>query len=467
MRVVIIGGGITGLATAYALSRLPDVHITLLEANARWGGNILTDRVDDFVLDAGPDSWVVTKPHATALAKRLGLEAELVPTREENRKVYIAHEGELHPLPEGLVLGVPTRLRPVLQSRLFSARGKVRMALEPFVPRRASDDDESIYDFVVRRLGREAAERVAAPLLGGVFAGDARALSMAATFPQFIAMERDHGSLALALRKARRTPQGEKSAGAFVSLRGGMDTLVRTLVDSLRHVRVRTSAIVRSIERVPTTFDSPYVVILEGGESVEADQVVVAVPPYRASAILKSFDDTLATELEGIECASTATVFLAFRREQIKHPLDGVGFIVPRSSGHRCLAGTWVSSKWPSRAPDDSVLFRVFFGGAEDSLVLDRDDADLVRLAKKELFDLMALDATERFFRVYRFHRASPQPKVGHIARMERVRIRVATHPGLHVGGNGYFGIGIPDCIKQAEHVAALIAAASVEPQSR
>jgi protoporphyrinogen/coproporphyrinogen III oxidase len=459
-RVIVVGGGVTGLSTAYRLGREGGVAVTLLESAPRLGGNIVTERRDGFTLDGGPDSWVATKPHATALARELGLDGELVPTVEATRRVYVAWRGTLHAVPEGLILAVPTRITPVLESRLFSWGAKVRMGMEVFVPRsKAGDEDESIGDFVRRRLGREVTERLAAPLLGGIFAGDAASLSMRATFPQLVDMEQKHGSLIRAMRAARKAqPPGKKPPSAFLSLRGGMEGLVRALGANLAGVQIETGAQVRAVARLPDG-DSRgrYELSVAGRPSRFADDVVLAVPAWSAADALRPLDAPTADLLAGIPYLSTATVFLAFRRADVDHPLDAVGFIVPREQGRPMLAATWVSSKWDHRAPEGSVLMRAFFGGAWGEGDLARDDVGLAALALEEMRRWMHLKGDPIFTRVFRFTRASAQPLVGHLTRMKGVRERLARWPGLYVGGNGYDGIGIPDCVKQGEEIARSI----------
>jgi oxygen-dependent protoporphyrinogen oxidase len=459
-RVVVVGGGITGLATAHALvtgarERGDTIDVRVFEGAPRLGGSIRTERRDGYTIDGGPDSWVATKPHATALAKSLGLEAELMPTVEETRRVYIAWNGGLHPLPEGLVLAVPTQVMPMLRSPLFSWAGKLRMGMEPLVPRRTfgDDDDESIGDFVTRRLGREMTERLAAPLLGGIFAGDATAISIRATFPQFVEMEQKHGSLVRAMRAARRPTSSGKPPSAFVSLRGGVGSLIDALASALGD-RVHTGARVLGVSR-----DGEAWRVAMDGDVLVADDVVLATPAHATSTITRDVDGALASELAEIPYASTATVFLAFRRADVKHPLDGVGFLVPRPLGRPILAATWVSSKWASRAPEGGVLMRAFFGGAWGEDLLAKGDDELVRVAREELGALMALDAEPIFTRVFRFDRASPQPVVGHLARMKRVRARLEALPGMHLAATGFDGVGIPDCVRQANDVAARILA--------
>ena len=447
-RIIIVGGGIAGLAAARAavlrgreLKR--DVKVTLLERSPRLGGVLVTERVDGFLLDAGADSWVVAKPQATALARALGLGGSLLGTRLENRRYYVGWGERLHLVPEGLVLGVPTRIGPLLTTRLFTWRGKARMAMEPFVaPRRfEGDDDESIADFATRRLGREAAERLVAPLLGGISAGDASDISVRAAFPQLVAMEREHGSLVRGMLVARRARSGESP---FMSLEGGTGALVDALVNMLRDdgVPLRENAAVESLGRDGTT----WTVRLEGGERLEADAVLLAVPAYAAAQLVASLDDELSGALSSIVFGSSTTVFLGYRRKDVGRPLDGVGFVVPRTAGRAVMACTWISSKWEGRAPEDHVLLRVFIAGSSQP-----DDA-LVSTARAELRTLMGLDAEPCMTRVFRFEHSSAQMRVGHLVTLRTIRARLAkAAPGLRVAGGGYDGVGIPDCIRQGE----------------
>jgi oxygen-dependent protoporphyrinogen oxidase len=465
-RVVILGGGVSGLATAHALLGLSDANgardITVIERSARLGGNIATEHHDGFVLDGGPDSWVATKPHGTALAKSLGLGERLIPTVADNRRVYIAARDGLCPLPEGVVLGVPTEILPIVQTPLFSWDAKLRMALEPLIPPRRweGDDDESIGDFVARRLGDEVADRLAGPLLGGIFAGDARELSVRAAFPQFVDAEKNYGSLVRAMRAMRAARKANASKGegsAFFSLQGGLGELVDALEAKVASgARVRTGVGARRIEARAA---GGYRVVLDGGEVLDADDVVVTLPLPVASTVTHSLDSTLGDALAQFDVASTATVFLAYHRRAILHPLDATGFLVPRSLGRAALASTWVSSKWSHRAPEGDVLLRVFFGGATGEEVLSHDDAELATLARRDLRALMGIEAEPMFARVFRFDGASPQPRIGHLARVRAVSTRLARWPGVYVTTNGFGGSGIPDCVKNAEAVAASIAA--------
>ncbi|HEY5240126.1 MAG TPA: protoporphyrinogen oxidase [Polyangiaceae bacterium] len=446
-RIVIVGGGIAGLAAARSavlqgrkLGR--EVNVTVLERAPRFGGVLVTERVDGFLLDAGADSWVIAKPQATALARALGLGGELLGTRLENRRYYVGWGDRLHLVPEGLVLGVPTRIGPLLSTDLFTWRGKARMALEPLIPPRRfeGDEDESIAAFAARRLGREAAERLVAPLLGGISAGEASDISVRAAFPQLVAMEREHGSLVRGMLVARRARSGESP---FMSLEGGTGALVEALVDRVHEdgVMLRERTAVEGL-----TLDGTWSVRLEGGERLEADAVLLAVPAYAAATLVADIDDELAQALSSIVFGSSSTVFLGYRRADVAHPLDGVGFVVPRTAGRAVLACTWISSKWEGRAPDGQVLLRVFVAGATQT-----DDA-LVNTARAELRTLMGIDAEPTMTRVFRFERSGAQMRVGHLVTLRTIRSRLkAAAPGLRVAGGGYDGVGIPDCIRQGE----------------
>lgn len=456
-RVVVIGAGMSGLACAWALRGRADAIV--LDASAWVGGNVKTVHQDGFVMDAGPDAWVTTKPEASALAREAGLEGELIGTRPAFRRVYVAWNGRLHPMPEGIVLGVPTRIAPMVATPLFSLLGKARMALEPLVPakRWEEGDDESINAFVERRLGREAAARLAGPLLSGIFAGDATRLSVRAAFPQFVEQEKKYGSLIRAMRAARKAahgpakPGGSAAPSAFVSLRPGMSLFPETLASSL-DVRLGASA-----ERIARVGDG-YEVSTSSSGALRCDAVVLAVPPHVAAKLFGPLDDEAARGAGEIRCGSSAAIFLGYRRADVAHPLDATGFVVPRGQGtHRLVACTFVTSKWESRAPEDHVLLRAFVGGAGREDVLQASDGDLVAMARAELTTLLGRLGEPVLSRVFRHVLASPQPEVGHRARMRKLAHRLEALPGIHLIGNGYDGTGIPDCIKQARLAAAAL----------
>ena len=466
-RVVIVGGGITGLATAHALEKSSEpCEVRVVEAAPRLGGNLVTFSHNGFTIDGGPDSWVATKPHATRLAKAVGLGDELIGTRPDTRKVYIVWKKQLFAMPEGLILGIPTEWRPFAETELFGLDTKLRALLEPIIPRKvfSGDDDESIGSFVTRRFGCDIAERIAGPLLGGIFAGDADSLSVRACVPQLVEAEAEHGSLVTAMRELRKlrkkAPTGDLEASTFISLKRGIGDLVTTLAHRLRDAELTPSTAVQKVGRLPEGDPRGRWAVETTRGILHADHVALTLPAHASAPMLGEVDPELAAMLGAIGYVSTATVFLAYRKYDVRHPLDAVGFLVPRSENRPIVACTFVSSKWDHRAPSGQALLRVFVGGAGAEHYLQRDDDALVSLAREQLKDLIGIERAPTFSKVFRFNRASPQPTVGHLGRMRRLLERAAEHPGLHVGGNGLLGTCIPDCIKQGEEIAARISSA-------
>ena len=475
-RVVIVGGGITGLATAYALEKSGEpCEVRLVEAAPRLGGNLVTWNHNGFTIDGGPDSWVATKPHATRLANAVGLGDELIGTRPDTRKVYIVWKKELHAMPEGLVLGIPTEWRPFAQTELFGMDTKLRALLEPIIPRKIyqGDEDESIASFISRRLGSDISDRIAGPLLGGIFAGDPESLSVRACVPQLVEAEAKYGSLVRAMRVLRQARKekagsGEVEASTFLSLKRGMGDLVTYVAHRLRDAELITGCTAKRVARLPAGDSRGRWAVETARETFYADDVALTVPGHASAGLVRDFDPTLASMLGGMRYVSTATVFLAYRKYDVRHPLDAVGFLVPRGENRPILACTFVSSKWDHRAPSGQALMRVFIGGAGAEHHLAQSDEALARLAREQLYDLIGIERPPVFTKVFRFNRASPQPTVGHLGRMRALLDRVATWQGLHVAGNGFIGTGIPDSIKQGEEVAARIAPGrpSISPPS-
>lgn len=442
--VAIVGGGIAGLAAAYELQRR-GLSARVLEAGARAGGVIATERFDGWVIDGGPDALLVQKPAAVALCRELGIADRLVSTLTP-RTAYVLRDDRLHPIAEGSFLGFPIRFRALAQSSVFTLGGKARMALEVAIPRRSSDEDESIGAFVRRRFGEEAVDYLAEPLLAGIHAGDVDRLSMRALFPRLLDAEQQAGSVIRAFRALRVKPSPQ---GAFVSLPGGTGELVQALLAALAPDTIRLSARVSEIRRAAT-----YVLESAAGR-VDARAVILAAPAYVAAALLRGFDTPLAALADGIPYASTATVALGYRREQVAHPLQGTGFVVPRVERSPLLAGTWVTSKWPGRAPEGHVLLRGFLGGGRDPRRLDAADGELVELARAELTRLLGITGAPLFTRLFRWTRQSPQYEVGHLQRLAAIEQRLASIPGMFVTGSGFRAIGIPDCIADGRETAA------------
>ena len=445
--VVVIGGGITGLAAAFELQRR-GVTVQLVEAAPRVGGVVRTERTDGWVIDAGPDALLAHKPAAVELCRELGLSDRLVSTRLP-RTAYVLRDGRLCPLAEGSFLGFPLSVGALARSPLFTWAGKIRLACEVAVPR-GDSEDESIASFVRRRFGREACEYLAEPLLAGIHAGDAERLSMRALFPRLFEAERQAGSVLRSLRALRAAPS---PGGAFVSLPGGTGELVDALSAALGPATVQLSSRVTNLER-----DGGFTIATEAGP-LQARAVVLTIPAHAAGALLRGFDTTLPGLCESIPYASTATVALGYRRDQIGHPLNGSGFVVPRVEGGALLAATWVTSKWPGRAPDGYALLRGFLGGGRDPHRLERSDRELVDAARAALTAVLHIGGEPVLTRLYRFPRQSPQYEVGHLQRVAAIERRVAAVPGLFVAGSGFHAIGIPDCIADGRQTAARAAA--------
>jgi oxygen-dependent protoporphyrinogen oxidase len=447
--VVIIGGGIAGLAAAWELTTRGR-RALVLERGGRPGGVILTERVDGFTIDGGPDALLIQKPAAIQLARELGLGDRLFPTREP-RTAFVLRRRRLVPLPEASVLGIPTRVAPFLTSELFTWPGKLRMGLEVLVPPRPREGDESIGGFMRRRFGREAVTYLAEPLLAGIHAGDVDRLSMRSLFPRLLDAERSHGSVIRALRtlQAPHAPQG-----AFLSLPGGIGELVDTLVGRLPAETIRCGAEAARLEG-----SGPFVVHLEGGTRIEAHALIVAAPAWASAPLLSGLDTALGDFCRLVPYTSTATVVVGFRREQVRHPLRGSGFVVPRVERRALMAGSWVSSKWPMRAPEGTVLLRGFLGGAHDPDVLDRTDEALRTAVLEEFTELLGIEGAPMLSRVYRWPRGSAQHEVGHLERLARFDERLGRFPGLFVTGSGFRGLGIPDCVADARRVGAAAAA--------
>ena len=464
--VVVIGGGIAGLATAYELSRRR-VPFVLLESGPRIGGVILSEEIDGYTIDGGPDALLTQKPEGVRLCEELGLGDRLVATKPP-RFAYIQRRGRLYPLPAASVLGIPTQFGPFLRTKLFSWPGKIRMGCEWFIPRRRDESDESIGSFMTRRFGAEAAMYLAEPLLAGIHAGDVDRLSVQALFPRFVDAERTHGSLLRAFHHSPSTSPPAtletgkpKSAGhgAFRSLPGGLSEMVRALERVIGAVHLRTNTAVRAI-----TGRGPFDVRTAGGDVISARAVVLATPAFVTSALLREQDEDIARVAGSINYASAATVALAFHRDAVNHPLNGSGFVVPRVENTGILASSWLSSKWPHRAPENRVLMRTFIGGARDPRALDRPDEDLVRLSLAALTPLLGITGPPLFTRIFRWERANAQHEVGHLAMLASLERGLARHPGLFITGSGFRGTGIPDCVADGRATARAVATSLTMP---
>ena len=466
-RIVIVGGGISGLAAAHRLTELAPantIQVTLLESSSRLGGTLRTDERDGFLLERGPDSFISEKPQAIDLAKRIGLDSQLIETNPDYRRSFIVRSGRLRSVPEGFQLLAPTRLWPFVTTDIFSLAGKVRMAGDLVLPRRDinGNDDESLADFVRRRLGTEALNRMAQPMVGGIYTADPEKLSLRATLPRFLEMERSERSIILAMwKKARRlrkeTGKASGVSGAryslFMSFDRGMQTLVNKLAEQIdaRGVSTRFDCKVTSIG-----YAGSWKVQTTAG-AIDADAICLAVPSYVASALVSNIDSQLSSLLERIQYSSTATINLAYRRSQIGHPLDGFGFVVPFIEGRSLIACSFSSVKFGGRAPADCVLLRAFVGGALQPEMLTLGDEEMLARITRDLAQLISITGEPLLAEISRWVKSMPQYAVGHLQLVDEIEARTLKISGLTLAGNAYRGAGIPDCIRSGEAAASVM----------
>ncbi|MGA2834559.1 MAG: protoporphyrinogen oxidase [Terracidiphilus sp.] len=476
MQTAIIGGGITGLAAAYELelARRTDktIEYTLFEARARLGGSLASEIVDGAVLELGPDSFLTEKPAAAELCRELGLGGELVPSNDADRKTYIVVRNRLIPLPDGLMFLVPTKLIPTALTRLFSLPTKIRMGLELLLPPRPSDHDESVAALVERHFGRETVDRLADPLLSGIFGGDSAQLSARTVLPRLVEMESEYGSLTRGMlaahrnmrERAKASAQKGKSAGSrsiFTSMRGGMQQLIDALTARLDPASVRLSTPVSGIEKTADGWK-----VNAGGKTEFYDAIIVASPAWAAGALLGPVDAALGKELGGIPYSSSITVNLIYDEDQLGRLPDGFGFLVPVVEGRSMLACTFVHRKFLGRTPTGKAVLRAFLGGMNNEALMAVPDEALVATVRRELTEILGEEIFPRetmpeHTQVSRWPRAMAQYAVGHQERIARIAARVAALPGLKLAGNAYDGIGIPDCIRLGRKAAKELIAAS------
>lgn len=480
-QVVVVGGGIAGLAAANRLVEMsrglaPEAQpeVLLLEASDRAGGAIRTVRHDDCILECGPDSFITQKPWAVDLCRRLGLEDCLIRTNESCRRTFVAHRGKLHPLPEGFLMLAPTRWWPFITSPLFSPLGKLRMALDIVLPAKQGGDDESLADFVVRRLGREALDRIAQPMIGGIYTADPGKLSLRATMPRFLELEKNYGGVIRGmLAEQRRRVDGtaiESNSGAghtgapsdsgaryslFVTLEKGMQQLVDRLIEVLPPDCLRLRCPVSQVVR--GTNGRRWIVQLSGGETVDADAVIFAAPSLVTSRMVSQIDPHLSADLSSIGLASSAVVNLIFKRADIPDPPDGFGFVVPAVERLSLIACTFSSIKFRNRSPEDKVVVRAFLGGALNEDILALSDDHLLRAVQADLRTLLSVSAQPEYSAITRWPKSMPQYHVGHLDLVARIESRLQCLPGIALAGNAYRGVGIPDCIHSGETAAEQI----------
>ena len=455
-RIAIIGGGISGLSAAFALEeqRRAGAHVeyALYESSSQLGGVLRTEHIDGFVVEAGPDSFITEKPWAADLCRALGIGDQLIGSNDADRKTYILTRGRLVVMPDGLMFMVPTKILPTGLSPLFSWKTKLRMAGELFHPPGAVGHDESVAAFVERHYGAEMVDRLADPLLSGVYGGEAANLSVRAVLPRFAEMERTHGSLGRAMLAARKKMSAGPSRPApplFTSLKNGMQHMAETVVSRLTGSSLLTNTPVQAIQREAGGW-----VVSAGMQSDHFDCVVVALPAPAAAQVLRMAGPELSAELGGVQYSSSITVGLGYDREVRRSLPPGFGFLVPRSEGRRLLAATFVHNKFPHRAPEDRALLRCFFAGVNAESVWAFPDDQIVGIVREELQEILGLSAEPLFARVYKWKSAMAQYGVGHLDRLDRIERLRQQLPGLALAGNGYRGIGVPDCVRSGREAA-------------
>jgi protoporphyrinogen/coproporphyrinogen III oxidase len=496
--VVIIGGGISGMATAYALQDEAqraglDLTYTLIERDKRLGGKIATEQTGGFTIEGGPDCFIGQKPWAADLCRRLGIGDELIGTNDERRKTFVLNHRRLTPLPDGVLLIVPTRFMPFVTSTLISWPGKIRMGMDLFLPRRKDNADESVAAFVRRRLGQEALDKIAEPLMGGIHVSDPELQSLLGTFPRFRKLEMEHRSLVLGMLAGKRKQPAagqpampnrpgasastssngknghngavatsatagvasQQKAGPtslFISLRNGLGKMVKTLHEALAgEILLGTAA-----TTLTRTADGRYEVQTSDGRTLVANAIVLAAPAYVSGDLVRDLAPELAALLYGIRYVSTATISLGFRASEAG-PLNGFGYVVPRREGRQVSACTWTSTKFNYRAPDDGILLRCFVGGPGKEELVDLTDEQLLTMARREVAEIMGLRAEPVVTRIYRWRRANPQYDVGHLDRVAQMQALCAEQPGLYITGSAYEGVGVPDCVHQGQQTAARV----------
>jgi oxygen-dependent protoporphyrinogen oxidase len=455
-RIAVIGGGIAGLAAAYELNRQArerklSLSLDIYESRDRLGGVILTEREGDYVLDAGPDAILTLKPAALQLCRELGLEDEIIPTRDEHRGVALFSRGKLRSLPYGTGSSTLRKLEAYVTSGVISWGAKLRMGADLLLPRGRAPEDESMADFFGRRLGREAVERIIDPLIAGIYSGDPYRLSIYSTFPRFPQLVAKKRSLLLSMLKA---PQSTRSDGrtlpVFCSLREGLGQLVEELIYHLDDSRIVLGADIRSVRKT----EAGYAVLTGDDEHDGYSDVVLSIPAWATARVLGDEFASVKTMMESVRYVSSGTVFFAYRRSDLGERLRGYGFLVPNCEDRRINGATWITNKFQHRSPDDGFLVRCFVGGDRTAQQLEMDDQALVRVCRDELRDIAGLTAEPIFSRVYRWKQSNPQYDVGHAARSAEIDAELAKHPGLHVTGSGFRGIGLPDCVRDGRETA-------------
>ncbi|MBC8285797.1 MAG: protoporphyrinogen oxidase [Nitrospinae bacterium] len=459
-KIIIIGGGIAGLATAYRIQREieagADLECILLEGSDRFGGKISTEKSDGFVIERGPDSFISQKPAAIQLCKQLGLEDRLTSTNPGAPSTFVYTGGKLVTMPDGLSLMIPTKFLPFALTPLFSLPGKIRMAFDLLIPRKEGDADESLASFVRRRMGEEALSKMAEPMLAGIYASDPEKMSIASTFPMFVETEKKYRSLILGMlarKKAMLLNAGKRPASPyslFMTLKDGLGEMVEAVIKKSPDIQFKSGAKVASLDKNQEGWH----VKLEDGWERQADAVIVATPGAITAKLLQTVAPDSAELLNRIHYVSTATVTLGYKKEGFSHSLDGFGFVVPKAEGRSILACTWTSSKFPHRAPEGHVMLRCYLGGALQEEIAEKDAETLESLVRKDLQEIMGITEAPVFCKVFQNHKSNVQYHVNHAERIDSIMEDLKNYPGLFLAGSAYRGIGIPDCIQNGNQAA-------------
>lgn len=455
-RIAVVGGGIAGLSAAYSLQKRKSagtpLEFVLYEAGQHFGGVIRTERIDDCVVEAGPDSFLTEKPWAADLCRELGLGDQLISSNDAERRTYMLINGRLVPIPDGLMFMVPTKLVPTFLSPMFSAATKARIVREWLSPPRPKTNEMTVAEFVERHYGREMVDRVADPLLAGVYGGSADQLSVDAVLPRFVQMETKYGSLGRGMAAAKNVPlSGQRTL--FTSLKLGMQQMTSALISRLPINALRAGVSVELIKP-----ESGKWLVIGNGRTEEHDAVIIATPAHVAATLLTTQRE-LAADLNAIPYSSSMTVVLGYHQEVRSTLQPGFGLLVPRTESRRILAATFVHNKFPYRAPDDRALIRCFIGSSVADQMFDQAEADIASAVEQELKSILGIHTSPRFARVYKWRKAMAQYTVGHSARIARIKSLVARMPGFALAGNAYSGIGVPDCVRTGKEAVEKVLA--------
>ena len=459
-KIIIIGGGIAGLAAAFRIQREikegANLECILLEGSNHFGGKISTEKLDGFIIERGPDSFISQKPAAIQLCKQLGLEDRLTGTNPGAPSTFVYTGGKLVTMPDGLSLMIPTKFLPFALTPLFSLPGKIRMAFDLLIPKKQDNGDESLASFVRRRMGEEALNKMAEPMLAGIYASDPEKMSITSTFPMFVETEKKYRSLILGMlarKKAMLMNAVKRPSSAyslFMTLKDGLGEMVDAVIKKSPDIQFKSGTKVVGIERNKEKWHLK----LDDGSENQVDAVIVATPGTVTAKLLQNITPDSAELLNSIHYVSTATVTLGYKKEGFSHSLDGFGFVVPKAEGCSILACTWTSSKFPHRAPKDYVMLRCYVGGALQEEIAEKDTETLETLVRKDLQQIMGITETPVFCKVFKNNKSNVQYHVNHSQKIDSIMEDLKNYPGLFLAGSAYRGIGIPDCIQNGNLAA-------------